>query len=92
MSLTTPPPGHKGYAGGNKTNNVYLPNYCFSSFQRFPNCKALKEKQLQCPLSVRRVASVLTMQDTLWLIKDSTLGKSIMNVSSVASVLVKLQA
>ena len=66
---------------------MYLPNYRFSSFQRYPNCKALKDKQPQCPLSVRRVASVLTMQDTLGLIKDSTLGKSLMNVNSVASVL-----
>ena len=71
---------------------MYLPHYGFSSFQRYPNCTALKEKQPQCPLSVRRVASVLTMQDTLGLIKDSTLGQSVMNVDSVASVLVKQQA
>ena len=32
------------------------------------------------------------MQDTLGLIKDSTLGQSVMNVDSVASVLVKQQA
>ena len=85
------PPGHKGYAGGNKTNIVYLPMYGFSSFQRYPNCKTLKEEQPQCPLSVRSVASVLTIQDTLGLMKEFTLGKSHMNVNSVASVLAKHQ-
>ena len=80
-------PGPKGYAGGNKTNIVYLPIYGFSSFQRYPNCKTLKEEQPQCPLSVRSVASVLTIQDTLGLMKEFTLGKSHMNVNSVASVL-----
>ena len=49
--------------------------------------KTFKSEQPQCPLSVSSVASVLTMQDTLGLIKDSTLGKSLMNVNSVASVL-----
>ena len=86
------PPGLKGYAGGSKTNNVCLPNYGSSSFQRYPNCKTFKAEQPQCPLSVSSVASVLTMQDTLWLIKDSTLGKSHMHVNSVASVSAKQDA
>ena len=55
------PPGRKGYAGSNETNILYLPNYSFSSFQRYPNCKTLKEEQPQCPLSVRSVASVSTI-------------------------------
>ena len=68
---------------------MYLPIYGSSSFQRYPNCKSLKEEQPQCPLSVSSVASVLTMQDTLELIKDSTLRKSLMNVNGVVSVLAK---
>ena len=81
------PSCRKVYARSNKANNVYLPIYGSSSFQRYPNYKTFKSEQPQCPLSVSSVASVLTMQDTLGLIKDSTLGKSLMNVNSVASVL-----
>ena len=66
---------------------MYLTIYGSSSFQRYPNYKTFTSEQPQCPLSVSSVASVLTMQDTLGLIKDSTLGKSLMNVNSVASVL-----
>ena len=83
------PPGPKGYAGSNKTTIVYLPNYGFSFFQRYPNCKTLKEEQPQCPLSVRSVASVLPIYHALGLMKEFTLGKSHMNVNSVASVLAK---
>ena len=94
MSLATPlfkllpsglsPTGPKGYA-----NNVYLPIYGSSSIQRYPNCKTFKAERPQCPLSVSSVANILTMQDTSWLIKDSTLGKSHMNVNSVESVSAK---
>ena len=58
------PPGPKGYAGGNKTSNVYLPIYGSSSIQRYPNCKTFKAEKPQCPLSVSSVASLLTMQET----------------------------
>ena len=66
---------------------MYLTNYSSSLSQRYPNHKTLKEQQAQCPLSVSSVASVLTKQGTLGLMKEFTLGKSLMNVNSVASVL-----
>ena len=47
----------------------------------------LTVEQARCPLSVSSVASVLSIQDTLGNMKESTLGKSPMNVNSVESVL-----
>ena len=49
----------------------------------------LTVEQAQCPLSVSSVASGLSIQDTLGNMKESTLGKSPMNVNSVESVLPK---
>ena len=71
------------------TNNVYLTNYVSFSFQRYPNHKTFREEQAQCPLSASSVASVLTIQDTLGIMKEFTLGKCLMNVNSVASALTK---
>ena len=49
----------------------------------------LTVEQAQCPLSVSSVASVLAIQDILGNMKESTLGKSHLNVNSVERVLPK---
>ena len=55
--------------------------------KRYPNHNPLKDEQAQCPLSASSAESILSDQQTYGFMNEFTLGKSLMNVNNVASVL-----
>ena len=56
--------------------------------KRYPNNNTSKEEQPQCLWSASSAANVVDVKNTYRCTKEFTLGKSLTNVSTVASVLV----